>query len=330
MSRHPFGTIGVLMGGYSSEREISLRSGHAVADALSQEGHRVLLLDITTDDPAGIIRQIQETPLDIAFIALHGRLGEDGIIQGILEKLDIPYTGSGVAPSQIAFNKILTQKALQSAGLPVAAHYCITDGRNVDFKTVWAQIKSTPLVVKPACEGSSIGVHIVRHPSEWEQSLKDALSYGPQVIIEEFIQGREFTAGIFDREVLPLVEICPNSNFFSFAAKYQKGETKYICPAQVPEKLTREIKELSLNAVEVLGCEGFSRVDLRVDDNEQPFILEVNTIPGFTGTSLFPKAAREAGYSFVQVCEKLLSLALKSAQPNDEQGAGNLGKEIQR
>ncbi len=297
------------MGGYSSEREISLRSGQAVADALAMEGHRVLPLDITSDDADQIIRQIQDVPLDIAFIALHGRLGEDGIIQGILEKLDIPYTGSGVKASQLAFNKILTQKALQSAGLPVAENYCITDGRNVDFKTAWAQIKSTPVVVKPACEGSSIGVHIVRHPSEWEPAFKDALSYGPQVIIEQYIKGREFTAGLFDREVLPLVEICPNSNFFSYTAKYQKGLTQYICPAAIPENLTRRIKELSLRAYDVLDCEGFARVDLRVDEDEQPFILEVNTIPGFTGTSLFPKAAREAGYSFVQVCEKLLDLA---------------------
>jgi len=310
MNRQTYGTIGVLMGGYSSEREISLRSGQAVAEALSQEGHRVLPLDITTDDTAGIIRQIQEIPLDVAFIALHGRLGEDGVIQGILEKLDIPYTGSGVKASQMAFNKILTQKALESAGLPVPAHYCITNAGNLDFKTAWAQIKSTPLVVKPACEGSSIGVHIVRHPSEWEPAFKNALSYGPQIIVEEYIKGREFTAGIFDREALPLVEICPKSNFFSFSAKYQKGATEYICPAAMPENLTRKIKELSLKASEVLGCEGFARVDLRVDDNQQPFILEVNTIPGFTGTSLFPKAAREAGYSFVQVCEKLLNLAL--------------------
>ncbi len=309
MRSESYGTIGVLMGGYSSEREISLRSGQAVADALSQEGHRVLPLDITTDDPAAIIRQLQEIPLDIAFIALHGRLGEDGTIQGILEKLDIPYTGSGVKASQMAFNKILTQEALKSAGLPVPAHYCITDARGVDFKTVWAQIKSTPLVVKPACEGSSIGVHVVRHPSEWEPAFKNALSFGPQVIIEEFVKGREFTAGIFDREALPLVEIVLKSNFFSFTAKYQKGATEYICPAQVPENLGRKIKELSLSAYDVLGCEGFARVDLRVDENEQPFILEVNTIPGFTGTSLFPKAAREAGYSFVQVCEKLLDLA---------------------
>ena len=317
MRSQSYGTIGVLMGGYSSEREISLRSGEAVAEALSREGHRVLPLDITTDDVAGITRQIQAIPLDIAFIALHGRLGEDGIIQGILETLEIPYTGSGVKANQTAFNKILTQKALQGAGLPVAANYCITDGKMVDFKTVWSHIKTTPLVVKPACEGSSIGVHIVRHPSEWEQAFKDALSYGPQIIIEQFIKGREFTAGIFDGEALPLVEICPNSNFFSFNAKYQKGATQYICPADIPEDLTRKIQEISLSAVKILGCEGFSRVDLRVDDNGEPFILEVNTIPGFTGTSLFPKAARQAGYSFVQVCEKLLNLALKLKQPND-------------
>ena len=309
MSSRQLGTIGVLMGGYSSEREVSLRSGQAVADALSQEGYRVIPLDITTDDVTRIIQQIQSSPLDIAFIALHGRLGEDGVIQGILEKLEIPYTGSGVATSQIAFNKVLTQRALKSAGLPVPVNYCITDGKSVDFKTVWNYIKSTPLVIKPACEGSSLGVHIVRHPSEWEPAFKNALSYGPQIIIEQFIRGREFTAGIFDREALPLVEIVPKSNFFSFTAKYQKGATKYICPAQIPDDLTRKIKELSLSAVEALGCEGFARVDVRVDDNQQPFILEVNTIPGFTGTSLFPKAAHEAGYSFVQVCEKLLSLA---------------------
>ena len=309
MSSRQLGTIGVLMGGYSSEREVSLRSGQAVADALSQEGYRVIALDITTDDLAKIIQQIQSSPLDIAFIALHGRLGEDGVIQGILEKLEIPYTGSGVKASQMAFNKILTQKTLKAAGLPIAANYCITDGKSVDFKTVWNYIKSTPLVIKPACEGSSLGVHIVRHPSEWEPAFKNALSYGPQIIVEQFIRGREFTAGIFDREALPVVEIVPKSNFFSFTAKYQKGATQYICPAQIPDDLTRKIKELSLSAVEALGCEGFARVDVRVDDNQQPFILEVNTIPGFTGTSLFPKAAHEAGYSFVQVCEKLLSLA---------------------
>jgi D-alanine-D-alanine ligase len=213
-----------------------------------------------------------------------------------------------VKASQMAFNKILTQKALKEDGLPVPAHVCITDGKTMDFKTAWSYIKSTPLVVKPACEGSSIGVHIVRHPSEWEPAFKNALSFGPQIIIEQFIKGREFTVGIFDGEALPLVEICPKSNFFSFTAKYQKGATQYICPAEIPEELSQEIKELALRSAKVLGCEKFSRVDVRVD-GEQAYILEVNTIPGFTGTSLFPKAAAQAGYNFVQVCEKLLSLA---------------------
>ena len=309
MSAQSFGTIGVLMGGYSSEREISLRSGQAVADALTQEGHRVRILDITTHEPEKIIQQIQEVKLDIAFIALHGRLGEDGVIQSILEKLEIPYTGSGVKASQMAFNKILTQKALAAAGLPVPANFIITDGRTVDFKTSWERIRSTPMVIKPACEGSSIGVHIVRHPSEWEGAFKNAMSFGPQVIIEEFIRGREFTAGVFDRETLPVVEICPKTNFFSFAAKYQKGATQYVCPAKVSDVLTRRIKEIALKAYDAIGAEGFARVDVRVNERDQPFILEINTIPGFTATSLFPKAALEAGYSFVQVCEKLLSLA---------------------
>ena len=304
-----FGNIGVLMGGYSSEREISLRSGQAVAEALSQEGHRVIPLDITDHDPEKIIFQIKAVPLDIAFIALHGRLGEDGVIQGILEALEIPYTGSGMKASQMAFNKILTQQALKTAGLPIAENYFIKDGQILDFKTAWAAIKSTPLVVKPACEGSSIGVHIVRHPSEWETALKSALSFGPQVIVEQFIRGREVTVGILGHEALPLVEICTKANFFNFTAKYQKGATEYICPAEISGSLAGRIKELSLAAYDVLGCEAFARVDWRIDEGQQPFILEINTIPGFTGTSLFPKAAREAGYSFVQVCEKLLCLA---------------------
>jgi D-alanine-D-alanine ligase len=316
MKSQKFGNIGVLMGGYSSEREISLRSGQAVADALAQEGHRVIVLDINTNDGAKIVQQIQQAPLDVAFIALHGRLGEDGVIQDILEKLDIPYTGCGVKASQLAFNKILTQKALLNAGLPVPAHYFITDGKMPDFKSAWEHIKSTPLVVKPACEGSSIGVVIVRHPSEWEPAFKNALTYGPQVIIEEFIKGREFTAGIFDGQCLPLVEICPNASFFNFTAKYQKGASQYVCPASVDQDLERKIREVSLSAAEITGCRQFCRVDLRVDEDNNPYILEINTIPGFTGTSLFPKAAREAGYSFVEVCEKLLNMSLNSRQTN--------------
>ena len=304
-----FGTIGVLMGGYSSEREISLRSGRAIAFALAGAGHQVVPVDINVSDQRLIIALLRNAAFDIAFIALHGRLGEDGVIQSILEEMDIPYTGCGPDASRLAFDKTITQTLFQQAGIPVPPHVCITDGDPVTFKDVFAALKNLPFVVKAACEGSSIGVYIVRHPSQWESALKDALSFGPRVIVERFIKGREFTAGIFDREVLPLVEIRPRSAFFDFASKYQKGLTEYIVPADIDQALTQRIRQIALAAHDALGCEAFSRVDLRVDEKDGPYVLEINTIPGFTETSLFPKAAFKAGYSFAGVCEKLLDLA---------------------
>lgn len=304
-----FGQIGVLMGGVSSERSVSLRSGEAVATALSQAGYIVKQLDITMDDKDKIATQIQQAGIEVAFIALHGRLGEDGDIQTILEQLDIPYTGSDVKSSQLAFNKILSQTAFKNANLAVPKHFLIKDGTIMDFKTVWAVIRHTPLVVKAACEGSSIGVHVVRHPSEWESAIKDAIHYGPYVIIEEFIKGREFTVGVFDQTPLPVVEIIPKTNFFSFNAKYQKGMTQYACPAQIPDNLAAQMQAMAVKAYQTIGCSGFARIDFRLNDKDVPHILEINTIPGFTETSLFPKAAQAAGYSFVQVCETLLELA---------------------
>ena len=264
-------------------------------------------MDITTEDVPQIIRQIQETPLDIAFIALHGRLGEDGVIQGILENLDIPYTGSGVKASQMAFNKILTQKALKSAGLPVAEHYLITDGKNVDFKTAWGYLKSTPLVVKPACEGSSIGVHMVRHPSEWEPALKMPSVTGRRSLLNSLLKAVNSPPGFLTGRLCLWWKFVPKPIFLPLPLNIKKERLNtYARPKFLKFK---QIKEMSLRAYEILGCEGFARVDLRVDEDEQPFILEVNTIPGFTETSLFPKAAHAAGYSFMQVCEKLLDLA---------------------
>jgi D-alanine-D-alanine ligase len=310
-----FGTIGVLMGGYSSEREISLKSGNGVATALVQAGHSVVPLDITTRDDHKIREQIHQAGISGAFIALHGRLGEDGLIQTVLEQMDIPYTGCGIQASQKAFDKTVTQTILKSQNLPVANYVCITDGRMLDFKEAFASLKKLPFVVKAACEGSSIGISIVRHPSQWEAAVRDALGFGPHVIVEKFIKGREVTAGILDHEALPLVEICPKSGFFDFSAKYQKGLTEYVVPARIPAELTEKIQQLALSAYDALGCEGFARVDVRVDEALNPYILEVNTIPGFTETSLFPKAAKEAGYSFIDVCEKLLDLAYgKKAQ----------------
>ncbi len=309
MSVTQFGVIGVLMGGFSSEREISLRSGQGVVNALRAQNYQVHAIDIQVPDKDKVMAQLKEDPIDVAFIALHGRGGEDGFIQSILEDMDIPYTGSGVRASQLAFNKILTQRTLKQAGLPVPAHVIIENGAFLEFKVIWDQLKSTPVVVKAACEGSSIGVHVVRHPSEWEPALKNACAFGPNVIVEQFIKGREYTVGIFDQEALPVVEIIPKSNFFDFTAKYQKGMTQYAVPAVLEEGLAKKIQALALRAHEVLGCQGFSRVDVRLDQKQKPFILEVNTIPGFTETSLFPKAAAVNGYSFVAVCEKLLELA---------------------
>ncbi len=309
MSSSSFGHIGVLMGGYSSEREISLRSGSAVARALTDGGYTVKSIDITTSDRPKIIELLKKSGIDVAFIALHGRLGEDGQIQSILEELGIPYTGSGPAASQKAFNKITAQTAFKNAGLSIPENFYISDGRLVHFKDVFGVLKKLPFVVKSACEGSSIGVYMVRHPSGWESALKDALALGPFVLVEKFIKGREVTVGIFDGQPLPLVEIVTRNPLFDFNSKYQKGLTDYVVPAQLPDELTKKIQSMALSAYDVLGCEGFARVDVRIDETRRPYILEINTIPGFTETSLFPKAAAKAGYSFLQVCEKLLDLA---------------------
>ncbi len=304
-----FGNIGVLMGGYSSERQISLKSGQAVCEALTQAGYPVVPIDITLQDKHKIKEQIADARIDIAFIALHGRLGEDGVIQSILEELNIPYTGSGVAASQKAFNKTIAQKIFKVHGLPVPEHFCITDGQRRDFKEVFGTLKKLPFVMKAACEGSSIGIYMVRHPSQWDGTIKDTLAFGPFVIIEKYIKGREITAGIFDGEALPLVEIRAKTGMFDFNAKYQKGLTEYDVPARLDEVLAAKIKKMALAAHDVIGAEGFSRVDVRLDEKNEPYILEINTIPGFTATSLLPKAAAQAGFSFLDVCTKLLMIA---------------------
>ncbi len=304
-----FGNIGVLMGGYSSERQISLKSGQGVIDALTQAGYPVTPIDIVVSDKHKIKEQIAAAQIDIAFIALHGRLGEDGEIQTILEEMDIPYTGSGVDASQKAFNKTVAQKIFKSHNLPVPEHFCITDGQRKDFKEAFAVLKKLPFVVKAACEGSSIGIFMVRHPSQWDSTIKDALNFGPYLIIEKYIKGREITAGIFENEALPLVEIRTKTGMFDFNSKYQKGLTQYDVPAVLSETVATRIKKIALAAHEAIGCEGFSRVDVRLDEKDNPYILEINTIPGFTPTSLFPKAAAVAGYSFLDVCTKLLTIA---------------------
>jgi D-alanine-D-alanine ligase len=306
--KNEFGTIGVLMGGYSSEREISLKSGRAVVESLTKAGCSVVPLDINVRERDQIKRTIQNAGMGVGFIALHGALGEDGTIQSILEELNIPYTGSGVTASIRAFNKIETQKLLQERGLPVA-EFTTAKADSFDAEAIAAQMKGFPLVVKPACEGSSIGVHLARQKEDLVVALKDAFRYGNEVIIERFIPGRELTVGILGREALPIVEIKPQNQFFDFEAKYQKGMTDYVVPAPLPADLARNIQAIALQAHEAIGCETYSRVDFRLDPANRPYILEINTIPGFTETSLFPKAARQAGMEFTDVCLKLIQLA---------------------
>lgn len=302
------GKIGVLMGGISSEREVSLRSGRAVVEALTKSGCVVESVEINTQDRDEIADILRSLRLGLAFIALHGKFGEDGVIQSILDELNIPYTGSASRVSEVTFNKVSTQKALRAGGLPVADFF-VAEAALVDLDAIMATLKDFPVVVKPSCEGSSFGVTVAHVREDLPCALDHAFEYGPQAIIERFIEGRELTVGILDREALPIVEICPHNQFFDYQSKYQKGLTDYIVPAQLPVDVADHVSQIALKAHQTLGCECYSRVDIRLDKDNRPYILEINTIPGFTETSLFPKAARQAGVDFTNVCLKLIQLA---------------------
>ena len=310
-SIHPssLGRVGVLMGGYSSERPISLKSGTAVFEALKQSGCQVSALDITAEDENEISQLIGQAKIDVAFIALHGRLGEDGTIQAILEHLKIPYTGSGVKASQLALNKSLAQQIFQQNNLPVPKHVVLSPDDKSSAEQVINQLGGLPIVVKPTCEGSSIGVTVVRTPQQFSEALAAAFQYGPEVLIERFIEGKELTVGILGDEFLPVIEIRPKNPFFDFKAKYQSGMTEYIIPAQISEKVAQQVGQTALKAHRVLGCRDFSRVDVMLNGSGNFYILEINTIPGFTSTSLLPKAAKQAGLEFAQLCLLLIQMA---------------------
>lgn len=300
-----WGTIGVLMGGYSSEREISLSSGRAISEALTAAGRRVKSLDITQKEEEAIADQIRQANLDVAFIALHGRLGEDGTIQAILEKLQIPYTGSDAEASRRALNKVTAQTIFRKKGIPVPEFKVLT----ADAGSFSLNGLDFPVVIKPACEGSSIGVAIVKEKENLNVALNEAFRYGNEVLMERFIGGRELTVGILESEALPIVEIRPQNPFFDFSAKYQSAATHYAVPAPLDQATTLAIQKLGLAAFRALGCRHFSRIDVMLGLKEGPRVLEVNTIPGFTSTSLLPKAAKAAGMDFTHLCLKLVELA---------------------
>ncbi len=308
------GHIGVLMGGCSSEREISLRSGEAIFAALNRAGCRVSKMDITTEKELTIVQQLQDNRIDVAFIALHGRLGEDGRIQAILEGLRIPYTGSGVEASQKALNKITAQKLLKAEAVPVADHLAFSRDQALSDEEVWQFFDGKNFIVKPACEGSSIGVTIVRRKEDIREAIARAFEYGPEILLERFIQGRELTVGILGDEPLPVIEIKPKATFFDFEAKYQSATTEYEIPAKISGQLSSQLQTIALKAYQTLGCRHFGRVDIILDDENHPFVLEINTIPGFTNTSLLPKAAALRGMNFTQLCLRLVSFAYEKEE----------------
>ena len=296
--------VGVLMGGQSAEREISLKTGRAISQALTRRGYQVIQIDVDESLP----QQLCKKKVDAAFIALHGPGGEDGTVQGVLDVLGIPYTGSGVRASAISMDKGVTKAVLQVEGIPVPKGIVLQRGES---RSSWSDRLKFPQVVKPSSEGSTIGVSIVRHRAALNRALRRAYQYGDSAVVESYIDGREVAIAIFDGEVLPSVEIISPGGFYDFEAKYQKAETQYLCPAPLSREILRKIQKLALQAYQVIGCAGAARVDFRISPRGKPAILEINTIPGMTERSLLPMAAAQAGIPYDSLVEKILGSALR-------------------
>lgn len=307
MSIRKFTQVGVVMGGISSEREISLQSGRCVADGLRAAGYRVVEIDVQTaqfDLPLGV---------EAVFVALHGQFGEDGGAQLRLEELGVPYSGSGPEASRISFDKVLTRNVLLKNGVPVADGDVLTRGRPTDsIESICPALVERfglPLVVKPPREGSSIGVHIVRTMADLPHALCEAFDFGDDVLIEKFIHGRELTVSVLGEDVLPVVEICTGEKGYDFQAKYISDETEYIVPANLDVAVAERAQDLAKRTFDLLGCRGLGRVDFRLSNEGELFVLEMNNLPGFTTHSLLPKAARAAGIEFPELCRRIMESA---------------------
>ena len=303
-----FGRIGVLMGGPSSERAISLKSGHAVYESLKSVALEVVPVDVTTDKKSENIRLIKSHRIDCVFLALHGRFGEDGQMQEILDAMRIPYTGSGAYASRLAMDKVASRRIFEVYGLAVP-RYKVFNRFSYNPLLYRCHISALPVVIKPSTHGSSIGLSIVDKKEDLIKATQEALAFDEIVVVEEYVQGRELTIGILDDKALPVIEIIPKKRFFDYEAKYQHGMTEYVVPAPLDEEVAFQVQRTALMAHKLLGCYGCSRVDVILDQNAVPVILEVNTIPGFTETSLLPKAAKKAGIDFSELCLKLIALA---------------------
>jgi D-alanine-D-alanine ligase len=305
--------VGVVMGGASGEREVSLRSGNAVARALFERGHDVVAIDLKEGGDAGLA--IRRSGIDVAFLALHGRLGEDGCVQGLCELYGIPYTGSSVLSSALAMNKAKAKELFRLHNIPTPPYYTISWDRDLtDIEEVHGSF-GFPVIVKPCSQGSSIGVSKAATFAELSRALCTALSFDELAIVERFIRAREVQVGILNGRVLGAIEVASKNELYDYEAKTTPGMTEYHMPARLPPTRYRGVLNLAERAASVLGCTSAVRVDLLVTDGQNEYVLEVNTLPGMTATSLLPRIAAAAGYDFGQLCEAILESARLHAIP---------------
>lgn len=292
--------IGVLMGGWGEEREVSMKTGEAIALALEAKGHQVARLFAGN----GLDTTLREAAVDVAFLALHGRMGEDGRVQGLLEVMGIPYTGSGVLGSALAMNKGFAKKLFRQHNLATPTGYVVPASKLKDVPTLHADL-GFPCVVKPASSGSSVGLTLVHTREQLEPAIALACRFGGEALVERFVKGREVTVAILDGEVLGTCEVSHDGSIFDTQTKYEGG-AKYHLPPRVPATRIANIEQMALTAARSLGCRGAVRVDFMVPEIGNEVVLEVNTLPGMTRTSLFPKIAKAAGLSFEELVERIL------------------------
>ena len=307
--------VAVLKGGRSLERQVSLRSGARVEDALERLGQDVVALDVGPD----LISQLRDASPDVAFIAMHGRDGEDGTVQELLEILDIPYTGSGVVACVRATDKVLAKHLMIEAGIPTPEFFAFSETafRELGAADALPAIEERlefPIVVKPSSQGSALGIKFARSASDVPAALVAAFSYDSRVLLERHIDGRDLAVSILDGEPLPVVEAVPvGDGFYDFEARYEIGRTEFVCPAELPDGVTEQAQELAVRTYRLLGCSAFGRVDLMLGGDGELTVLEANPIPGLTETSLLPQAAEAAGISFDELVGRIVELALERA-----------------
>ena len=313
--------VAVLLGGRSKEREISLVTGEEIYKALLQKNYPAFKIDLDEN----IVENLKKESPDVVFIALHGRCGEDGTVQGMLELLGIPYTGSGILASALGINKIVTKRIFKAEEIPTAGFRALTlrsfrAGKQEIIKDLLTD-PGLPLVVKPANEGSTIGMSIIGEAEGLSEAIEMAFEYDKEVLVEQFIEGTEITVGVLgneDPQSLPTLEIVYDSEMYDYETKYTKGMSNHIIPARIPEEHRKRAREMAIRIHEVLVCRGFSRADFIVSVDGTPYALEVNTIPGMTPLSLFPDSARAAGIEFPELVVKIVELALEERRPEQK------------